>query len=62
MIEQGANFEGSCKMTQVSGAVDKNKKTFSADDQLHDTTRVKTATAASSSKSSEITNISDIAS
>ena len=64
MIEQGAVFEGSCKMTQsVAAAAEKSKKTFpSTDDQMLDTTRAKTASATSTSKTSDITNISDIAS
>jgi cytoskeletal protein CcmA (bactofilin family) len=66
MIEQGAIFEGSCKMTQLSAAVEKNKKSFTAqeDNQVLDTTRIKTVSAGAdrTSKSSDITNISDIAS
>jgi cytoskeletal protein CcmA (bactofilin family) len=64
MIETGAVFEGSCKMTQsVAAAAEKSKKTYASnDDQVLDTTRVKSASAGSPSKSSDITNISDIAS
>ena len=67
MIEQGAVFEGSCKMTQsvaaAAAAAEKSKKTYSStDDQVLDTTRVKSAGASNSGKPSDITNISDIAS
>ena len=63
VIEQGAIFEGSCKMTQATVAAEKGKKTYSSqDDQLLDTTRMKTVSADSSSKSSDITSISDVAS
>jgi cytoskeletal protein CcmA (bactofilin family) len=63
MIEQGAIFEGSCKMTQLSAAAEKTKKAFSSqDEQLLDTTRMETVNADRSSKGSDITNISDIAS
>jgi len=67
MIETGAVFEGSCKMTQSSAAVaaiEKSKKTLSSsnEDQVLDTTRVKGVSANTSSKPSDITNISDVAS
>jgi cytoskeletal protein CcmA (bactofilin family) len=67
MIEQGAVFEGSCKMTQsvaaAAAAAEKSKKAYSSnEDQVLDTTRVKGANASSSSKPSDITNISEIAS
>ena len=58
VIEQGAIFEGSCKMTQVSAAADKDKKTFKVDEPL-DTTRIKTDGA---TKSNDIASISDVAS
>ena len=63
VIEQGAIFEGSCKMTQLSAGAEKSKKSYSSqDDQLLDTTRMKTVSGDSSSKNSDITSISDIAS
>lgn len=62
MIEQGAVFEGSCKMTQLSAAAEKGKQAFSQDDQVLDTTRMKTVNADRSGKSSDITSISDVAS
>lgn len=58
VIEQGAIFEGSCKMTQVNAAAEKNKRSFK-DDQLLDTTRMKVG---AEGKPSEITNVSEIAS
>lgn len=63
MIEQGAIFEGSCKMTQVTAAAEKNKQTYSShDDKVLDASRIKTASVGSPSKGSEITNVSGIAS
>jgi len=66
MIEQGAIFEGSCKMTQLSAAVEKGKKSFVTQDesQVLDSTRIKSVSAGTdrSTKSSDITNISDVAS
>ena len=59
VIEQGAIFEGSCKMEQVNAAADKNKRSFNGD-QVLDTTRLKAV--GSDVKSSEITSVSEIAS
>ena len=64
MIEQGANFEGSCKMTQVvaaqvSAPAEKSKRSFK-DDQLLDTTRMKAVST--DGKSTEIASVSEIAS
>jgi cytoskeletal protein CcmA (bactofilin family) len=56
-IEQGAIFEGSCKMTQLNAVAEKNKKPFKVEDEPLDTTRMKTDGA-----SKDITNVSDIAS
>ena len=58
VIEQGAIFEGSCKMTQVIAAADKSKKPFKVDEPL-DTTRIKTDSA---TKANDIASISDVAS
>jgi cytoskeletal protein CcmA (bactofilin family) len=55
VIEQGAIFEGSCKMTQSASA---DKKGFKVDEPL-DTTRIKTDGA---TKSNDIASISDVAS
>lgn len=63
VIEQGAIFEGSCKMTALTDSAEKGKKTYSSQsDQMLDTTRMKSVSADSSSKSSEIASISDVAS
>jgi cytoskeletal protein CcmA (bactofilin family) len=62
MIEQGAIFEGSCKMTQASAAAEKGKKTYAADESILDSTRAKAANADRVSKTSDITNVSDVAS
>src|SRR5882672_8503370 len=46
IIEQGAVFEGSCKMLQMSAAVDKSRKDVKKfDDQPLDTTNIKTDTS-----------------
>lgn len=62
MIEQGAIFEGSCKMTAVNAAAEKGKKSFASDDPVLDTTRMKPVNADRAGKSSDITNVSDVAS
>jgi cytoskeletal protein CcmA (bactofilin family) len=61
IIEQGAVFEGSCKMTQVIAAAEK-KNSFKHEDQVLDTTKMKSVSAGNSSKSPEIASISEIAS
>ena len=61
IIEQGAIFEGSCKMTQANATADQKKGAYkSHDDQVLDTTHMKPA--ADSAKGSDITSISEIAS
>jgi cytoskeletal protein CcmA (bactofilin family) len=60
MIEQGAVFEGSCKMTQVSVGVEKGKKSY-ADESVLDTTRMKPV-GDRGGKSSDIANVSEVAS
>jgi len=60
MIEQGAVFEGSCKMTQVSVAAEKGKKSY-ADEPVLDTTRMKPV-GDRGGKSSDIANVSEVAS
>ena len=63
VIEQGAIFEGSCKMTAANAIVEKNKANYkSHDDQLLDTSRMKPVSADDSGKASDITSISDVAS
>jgi cytoskeletal protein CcmA (bactofilin family) len=66
IIEQGAVFEGSCKMTQAQPAVaaaDKKKNTYtSRDDQVLDATKIKSVGAGEGGKASDITSVSEIAS
>jgi len=63
IIEQGALFEGSCKMTQPAAALEKKKNMYTShDDQVLDTTKMKAVSAGESAKGSDITSISDIAS
>jgi len=63
MIEQGALFEGSCKMTQAPAAVDKGKKSYTSQDEpALDAARAKAASADRIGKSSDITNVSEVAS
>lgn len=62
IIEQGALFEGSCKMTQPAVAADKKKNPYTSHDEVLDTTKMKSVTAGESAKSSDIASISGIAS
>lgn len=58
VIEQGAIFEGSCKMLQMSATAEKNKKK----DQPLDTTSMSPISSDGTTKSTEISSISNIAS
>jgi cytoskeletal protein CcmA (bactofilin family) len=60
IIEQGAVFEGSCKMVQMSAAVDKNKKDKKEDQPL-DTSKMQPI-AADSSKRADVANVSSVVS
>ena len=65
MIEQGAIFEGSCKMTQLDALADKGKKSYAGatkQDPVLDTTRMKPVTSDRPGKDADITNVSDVAS
>ncbi|HXD32071.1 MAG TPA: polymer-forming cytoskeletal protein [Pyrinomonadaceae bacterium] len=62
MIEQGAIFEGSCKMTAVTAAAEKNKKSYASDDAVLDTTRMKPVSSDRPAKGSDIANVSEVAS
>ncbi len=64
IIEQGAIFEGSCKMLQMTAAVDKSKKeTKKVDDQPLDTSKMQPLRAADpASKAAEIPSVSSVAS
>jgi len=59
IIEQGAVFEGSCKMVQ---AVDKAKKERKVEDQPLDTTKMPTMRADTSMKSTDIPAVSNVVS
>jgi cytoskeletal protein CcmA (bactofilin family) len=61
IIEQGAVFEGSCKMLQMSAAAEKTKKEVKKSDEPLDTSRMQTITA-DGAKSSEIKTVSTVAS
>ena len=53
IIEQGAVFEGSCKMLQMATAAEKNKNNNKREEPL-DTSRMKTIPADASAKAAEI--------
>jgi cytoskeletal protein CcmA (bactofilin family) len=54
VIEQGAVFEGSCKMLQMTAAADKAKRDRKDDQQPLDTSRMKPIPADAGAKSTEI--------
>lgn len=58
VIEQGAIFEGSCKMLQMSATAEKNKKK----EQPLDTTSMSPISGDGTTKSTEISSVSNIAS
>ena len=65
IIEQGAIFEGSCKMLQMSQAVDKSKKeTKKVDDQPLDTSKMQPLRAAdaAAAKAADIPSVSNVVS
>jgi cytoskeletal protein CcmA (bactofilin family) len=61
MIEPGALFEGSCKMIKMSNGAGKGKSN-GRDEQPLDTTSMKPINADQSPESTEITNVSSVAS
>ena len=61
IIEQGAIFEGSCKMMQMTAAVDKNKKDSKRDEPL-DTSKMQPLRAADAAKPTEIPSVSNVVS
>jgi len=61
IIEQGAMFEGTCKMVQMTAAADKNKKDKRVDEPL-DTSRMQPLRAADAPKPTEIPNVSSVVS
>jgi cytoskeletal protein CcmA (bactofilin family) len=62
MIEQGAIFEGSCKMMQMNASKDKVKDKKVPEEKPLDATGMRPINADSSNKSPEITNVSNVAS
>jgi len=64
IIEQGAIFEGSCKMLQMTAAVDKSKKEVKkVEDQPLDTSKMQPLRAADAAvKAAEIPSVSNVAS
>jgi len=61
IIEQGAVFEGSCKMLQMTAAVDKNKKDKKSVDEPLDTSRMQ-AINADGAKGTDIPSVSNVVS
>ena len=59
IIEQGAVFEGSCKMLQMSAAADKIKKEKKPEDQPLDTSKMQTLTP-DSPKRTDVASVSSI--
>jgi cytoskeletal protein CcmA (bactofilin family) len=63
IIEQGAIFEGTCKMVQMSAAVDKSKKEAKKIDEPLDTSKVQPLRAADAAvKAAEIPSVSSVVS
>jgi cytoskeletal protein CcmA (bactofilin family) len=64
IIEQGAIFEGSCKMLQMTAAVDKSKKEIKkVEDQPLDTSKMQPLRAADAAvKAAEIPSVSNVVS
>jgi len=61
IIEQGAVFEGSCKMLQMSAAAEKTKKEVKKSDEPLDTSRMQPISA-DGAKSTEIKSVSNVVS
>jgi cytoskeletal protein CcmA (bactofilin family) len=61
IIEQGAVFEGSCKMLQMSAAADKNKNAKKSVDEPLDTSKMQPLNA-DNNKSTSIPNVSNVVS
>ena len=63
IIEQGAVFEGSCKMLQMTATAEKNKKDRKGIDDPVETSKVQAMGAdGGSSKSTEIPSVSNVVS
>ena len=61
IIEQGAVFEGSCKMLQMSAAADKIKKDKKGEDEPLDTSEIRSISA-NEAKPAEIPSVSNVVS
>jgi cytoskeletal protein CcmA (bactofilin family) len=61
IIEQGAVFEGSCKMLQMSAAADKVKKETKPEDRPLDTSKMQTLNA-DGGKRADVANVSNVVS
>jgi cytoskeletal protein CcmA (bactofilin family) len=63
VIEQGAVFEGSCKMLQMTQAAEKAKNvSVKKEEQLLDTSRIKSTIPADAAKAAEIPAVSSVVS
>ena len=62
IIEQGAIFEGTCKMMQMSTAAEKNKKESKKVDEPLDTSRMQPLRAADAPKPTEVSSVSSVVS
>ena len=62
IIEQGAIFEGTCKMLQMSAASEKSKKDNKKADEPLDTSRMQPLRAADAAKPTEIPSVSSVVS
>jgi cytoskeletal protein CcmA (bactofilin family) len=60
IIEQGAVFEGSCKMLQMSQAAEKTRKDGTKREEPLDTSSSMQPISADGSKSSKITNVPNV--
>jgi cytoskeletal protein CcmA (bactofilin family) len=62
IIEQGAIFEGSCKMMQMSTAAEKSKKETKKAEEPLDTSKMQPLRAADTAKPTEIPSVSNVVS
>jgi cytoskeletal protein CcmA (bactofilin family) len=62
IIEQGAVFEGSCKMLQMSAAVDKLKKDKKLEEQPLNTSKMQPIASDSAKRPDVVANVSNVVS
>jgi cytoskeletal protein CcmA (bactofilin family) len=62
IIEQGAIFEGTCKMVQMTSAAEKNRKESKKVDEPLDTSRMQPLRAADAGKPAEVSSVSSVVS